>query len=135
MANERTRQLRQSMTPQEVKLWVHLRSWRSHGYHFRRQSPRDGSVLDFVCLRHRLIVEVDGGQHNFDIHAEKDRDRDEHFIRQGFKVLRFWNNEVDRNLSGVLEAIRKNCYGLIPHPGSLRAPTLPSWGRDKKKSP
>jgi hypothetical protein len=56
------------MTPQEVKLWVHLRSWRKRGFHFRRQSPREG-YIDFVCMKHRLVIEVDGGQHNFDQHT------------------------------------------------------------------
>jgi very-short-patch-repair endonuclease len=105
MANEIARRLRKQMTPQEVKLWVHLRSWRERGFHFRRQAPRDDFVVDFVCLKHRLIVEVDGGQHNFDAHARRDATRDLHFTDQGFRVLRFWNNDVDRNLEGVLTVI------------------------------
>jgi very-short-patch-repair endonuclease len=56
-------------------------------------------------LKHKVVVEVDGGQHNFDAHAERDALRDHHFVRQGFNVLRFWNNEVDRNLEGVLLTI------------------------------
>jgi len=47
------------MTPQEVKLWVHLRSWRQRGFHFRRQSRRDGYIVDFACMKHRLVIEVD----------------------------------------------------------------------------
>jgi very-short-patch-repair endonuclease len=105
MANELARNLRKRMTPQEVKLWVHLRSWRKRGFHFRRQAPRDDFIVDFVCLKHHLIVEVDGGQHNLDAHARRDGMRDNHFARQGFRVLRFWNNEVDRNLNGVLTRI------------------------------
>ena len=58
MANEIARSLRKRMTPQEVKLWVHLRSWRKRGFGFRRQAPRDGHVIDFVCLKHRLMVEA-----------------------------------------------------------------------------
>ena len=95
------------MTRQEVKLWVHLRTWKHRGYHFRRQAPRDGYILDFVCLSQRLIVEVDGGQHNVDHHALKDSERDAHFEKQGFKILRFWNADVDANLRGVLETIDK----------------------------
>src|SRR5882724_10268696 len=105
MANARARELRKTMTPQEVKLWVYLRSWKSRGFHFRRQVPRDGYILDFVCLRKRLIIEVDGGQHNDDRHAINDRIRDTNFSQQGFQILRFWNNEVDKNLTSVLEAI------------------------------
>jgi very-short-patch-repair endonuclease len=102
MANERARQLRKSMTRQEVKLWVHLRSWRSRGFHFRRQAPRDSYIVDFVCLRAGVVVEVDGGQHNFERQQERDRARDAYFAARGFKLLRYWNNEVDRNLEGVL---------------------------------
>jgi very-short-patch-repair endonuclease len=93
------------MTAQEVKLWVYLRSWRSRGFHFRRQAPRDDFVVDFVCLRQRLIVEVDGGQHGHDAHAARDALRDRHFETNGFRVLRFWNSDVDRNLAGVLHRI------------------------------
>ena len=105
MANEIARSLRKRMTAQEVKLWVHLRSWRKQGFHFRRQAPRSGYIVDFVCLKHQLIVEVDGGQHNFDGHARRDASRDGHFVRRGFRVLRFWNNDIDRNLEGVLMLI------------------------------
>ena len=130
MANDRARNLRKAMTPQEVKLWVHLRSWRSRGFHFRRQAPRDGYILDFVCLRSRLIVEVDGSQHNFDDHAARDNKRDRHFIRSGFHVLRFWNNEVDKNLRGVLEAIDA---ALNNPPPVACGDTLPrKRGRDKE---
>jgi very-short-patch-repair endonuclease len=105
MANEFARALRKQMTPQEVKLWVHLRAWRKRGFHFRRQAPLDGYIVDFVCLKHWLIAEVDGGQHNFDAHAKRDAHRDNHLTKQGFRSLRFWNHEIDRNLNGVLEVI------------------------------
>src|SRR5436190_21645890 len=82
MANEIARALRKRMTPQEIKLWVHLRSWRRRGYHFRRQSPRSGYIVDFVCMKQKLIVEVDGGQHNFDDHAARDRSRAVFFTRR-----------------------------------------------------
>jgi hypothetical protein len=60
MANQIARKLRKTLTPQEVKIWVHLRSWRQRGFHFRRQSPRQGYIVDFVCLKHRLVVETVG---------------------------------------------------------------------------
>ena len=72
MANETARRLRKVLTPQEVKVWNHLRSWRKQGFHFRRQSPRHGYIVDFVCMRHHLVVEIDGGQHNLDPHHTKD---------------------------------------------------------------
>jgi very-short-patch-repair endonuclease len=117
MANEIARQLRKTMTPQEVKLWVHLRSWRKRGFHFRRQSPRLGYIVDFVCMKHKLIIEVDGGQHNSDEDAARDRSRDRRLVRDGFNVLRFWNNEVDRNLDGVLTVIDAELRGSTPPGG------------------
>jgi very-short-patch-repair endonuclease len=90
------------MTPQEVMLWVHLRAWRrERGYHFRRQMPRFGYILDFACLPARLVVEVDGGRHG----GLRDEIRDRRLREAGFRVLRFWNNEVDENLEGVLQTI------------------------------
>jgi very-short-patch-repair endonuclease len=124
MANTRARQLRKLMTPQEVKLWIHLRSWKKRGFHFRRQAPRDGYILDFVCLRARLVVEVDGGQHGFRPNEYRDRRRDAHFVGAGFRVLRFWNNEVDRNLDGVLSSI-DTALRLAPTP-ALRADPPPT---------
>ncbi len=72
--------------------------------------------MDFVCLRQRLIIEVDGGQHNFDEHAARDKARDTHFMHAGFKVLRFWNNDVDKNFDDVLEAIDEALRNGVPHP-------------------
>ena len=84
--------------------------------YFRRQAPHDGHIVDFVCLTQRLIVEVDGGQHNFDLHARRDAERDQNFTEQGFRLLRFRNNEINRNLEGVLtlidEALQKPPPGL-----------------------
>ena len=122
MANEVACSLRKKMTPQEVKLWVHLRSWRRRGFHFRRQAPRDGVIVDFVCLKSRLIIEIDGRQHNVDAHSLRDAKRDDHFAHKGFRTLRFWNNEIDRSLEVVLtiidDALRAPPPGRAPrgHP-------------------
>jgi very-short-patch-repair endonuclease len=119
MANQIARRLRETMTSQEVKLWVHLRSWRTRGFHFRRQDPREAYIVDFVCLKHRLIIEVDGGQHNFDRHHARDMARDARLSEQGFRILRFWNNEVDGNLSGVLQVIDAALMpSASPHPST-----------------
>jgi very-short-patch-repair endonuclease len=67
--------------------------------------PRDGYILDFVCLKHRLIVEVDGGQHNSELQFNRDQKRDAHFESLEFQILRFWNHDVDQNVEGVLETI------------------------------
>jgi very-short-patch-repair endonuclease len=129
MANPIARRLRKTMTPQEVKLWVHLRSWRSRGFHFRRQSPREGYIVDFVCMKHRLVIEVDGGQHNFDQHQVRDLRRDAKLAREGFRVLRFWNSDVDKNLSGVLELIDNSLREIDPTRPPAAA-TLHLRGRD-----
>jgi very-short-patch-repair endonuclease len=69
-------------------------------------------------MKHRLVVEVDGGQHNFDVHHERDRQRDAKLAREGFRVLRFWNNDVDENLPGVLELIDEALKQDSPHPAA-----------------
>jgi very-short-patch-repair endonuclease len=126
VANERARQLRKQMPPQEVKLWVNLRSWRSRGFHFRRQAPREGFIVDFVCVKQGLVVEVDGGQHGLEMHARRDAGRDERLSQQGFRVLRFWNSDVDRNLEGVLETIEEAL--LAPTPALRADPSPPGGG-------
>jgi very-short-patch-repair endonuclease len=126
MANEIARRLRKSMTPQEVKLWVHLRSWRKRGFHFRRQSPRQGYIVDFVCMKHQLVIEVDGGQHNADQNRLLDSLRDEKVSSQGFRILRFWNSDIDRNLAGVLQAIDLALKENWPHPAACGGHPPPS---------
>jgi very-short-patch-repair endonuclease len=124
MSVKRARALRKALTPQEVKLWVHLRSWRPLGHHFRRQVPKDGYILDFVCLRSRLIVEADGGQHGFEKNIRSDAVRDAHFRQHGFEILRFWNNDIDENLEGVLETIFSKIEGSDPIPAFRADPSL-----------
>jgi very-short-patch-repair endonuclease len=105
MASKAARALRKRMTPQEVKLWVKLRELRELGFHFRRQSPVLTYVVDFECRRLKLIVEVDGGQHGLARGQRQDSGRDRLLQKAGYRVLRFWNNEIDRELEGVLETI------------------------------
>jgi very-short-patch-repair endonuclease len=93
------------MTPQEVKLWVKLRELRRAGLHFRRQVPIGCYVVDFACLKHSLIVELDGAQHGDDRGAAADQLRDAALAGLGYQVRRFWNREVDTNLAGVVETI------------------------------
>src|ERR1051326_9020874 len=105
MANAVARKLRKSMTPQEVKLWVKLRELRALGHHFRRQSPILTYIVDFECRRSRVVVEVDGTQHGFDADRERDFVRDENLRRAGYKILRFGNSKIDRELDAVMEMI------------------------------
>ena len=99
---EFARQLRHHMTESEARLWRHLRAHRLYGEKFRRQQPVGPYVVDFVHFGARLIVEADGGQHN---DAPRDERRDAWLQAQGFKVMRFWNNEIMNNLDGVLVSV------------------------------
>jgi very-short-patch-repair endonuclease len=99
------RRMRKQLTPQEAQLWRVLKGLRSEGYHFRRQAPFRGYYLDFVCFKHRLVVEVDGGQHAFPEQARHDAVRDAVLAREGFRTLRFWNGDINTNLEGVCESI------------------------------
>ena len=106
------KELRKRSTDAEKLLWKQLRLRQLEGVKFRRQQPIDNNyIVDFVCFEKRLIIEVDGGQHA--VEQEKDIERDRYLKKHGFKVLRFWNNEVLTNIEGVLEVIRENC---LKHP-------------------
>ena len=96
------KQLRKTMTEAEHRLWHHLRAHRYAGFKFRRQHPIGPYIVDFAALRHRLVVEADGGQHNGDA---RDARRDAWLAGQGFRVLRFWNHEVLQNTELVLVEI------------------------------
>ncbi|MGJ3264548.1 MAG: endonuclease domain-containing protein [Salinarimonas sp.] len=102
---EVARALRKRMTPQEAKLWVALRRLRPAGFTFRRQVPIGPYVVDFACLKARLVVEVDGAQHGFDGHLTRDSLRDARLAERGFLVARFWNHQVDRELDSVIDTI------------------------------
>jgi len=105
MANETARKLRKAMTPRELTLWLQLRELRKAGFHFRRQVPIDGFIVDFACYHPKVVVELDGSQHAGATHSTRDRLRDEHLSASGFVVVRVWNNDVDENLEGVFERI------------------------------
>jgi very-short-patch-repair endonuclease len=105
------------MTPQEIRLWLHLGTLRPWGFHFRRQAPFRGYILDFVRFRSRLVNEVDGGQHSGAGQAEHDDLRDRVLRRQGFRVLRIWNRDVDFDLQGATEDIA-TARGLRPSASS-----------------
>lgn len=107
--------LRKNSTKAERLLWRNLRAKQLQGFKFRRQEPLGDYVVDFVCFEKRLVIEVDGGQHM--IKVVKDKQRERWLKNQGFKILRFWNNEVLRNIEGVLEVIRRNCLFSSPPVG------------------
>ena len=97
--------LRKDMTDAEHRLWYHLRGHRFEGAKFKRQKPIGPFIVDFVCLECRLVIELDGGQHADDV--AYDQRRDAWLAANGYRVLRFWNNEVMQNLPGVLERVRE----------------------------
>jgi len=105
LANENARALRKRLTPQEVRLWVRLRDLKAFGFHFRRQAPVGRYIVDFVSFRSQLIIEADGGQHGMPEGARSDQVRDAFLQSQGFRVLRFWNSDIDGNLAGVMESV------------------------------
>ena len=91
------------MTDAEQRLWRQLRARQIAGARFRRQAPIGPYIADFACLDARLVIEVDGGQHADG--ASRDLHRDAWLSRQGFRVLRFWNNDVLQNIDGVLQRV------------------------------
>jgi very-short-patch-repair endonuclease len=101
------RELRQRQTEAEKTLWARLRNRQLEGVKFRRQQPIGHYIVDFASLENRIIVEIDGGQHNEREMREKDEERTAWLRREGYHILRFWNNEVLNNVSGVLEVIRE----------------------------
>ena len=100
------RSLRKQMTPQEVRLWNRLKTWRADGFVFRRQVPIGAYIVDFACFHPKLVIEVDGGQHGLDEHLARDAVRDAWLEGEGFRVVRVWNMDVHGNLEGVLICIR-----------------------------
>ena|ERR1700723_1107488 len=102
MSSQIARTLRRNPTDAEIRLWSAPRDRRLAGYRFRRQHPIGPFVVDFACTKHQLIVEADGGQHNDNA---VDEERTEWLKREGWRVLRFWNNDILNNTDGVIETI------------------------------
>ena len=100
---ERARRLRNSATDAERCLWRHLRGQQLAGYKFRRQYPLGGYIVDFICIPARLVVELDGGQHQDAAAYDAQRTR---FIEdQGYRVLRFWNDDVLLRIESVVAEV------------------------------
>ncbi len=123
------RALRNNMSDAERALWDLLRFRQISGLKFRRQHPFSDYILDFVCLENKLVIEVDGGQHGRQ--AGYDESRTQELKAAGFRVLRFWNNEVLNETESVREKIWSVVQELRPHP----PPSLPLEGGGVKKVP
>jgi very-short-patch-repair endonuclease len=115
----RARTLRRAMTEAEQKLWWHLRNLPVEGTHFRRQATIGPYFADFACHQHRLVIEVDGSQHGDESHAASDQERTAFLKSHGYRVLRFWNNEVLDEIDAVTEAI----YTALNETQALLPPT------------
>ena len=102
MPNRAARALRQASTDAEIRLWAALRRRRLQAFKFRRQHSIGRFVVDFACTRHHLVIEADGGQH---ADREADAERTKWLERQGWRIRRFWNNDILANTEGVLETI------------------------------
>ena len=102
---ENAKELRFSMTEAEIFVWKKLRNRRFANFKFRRQVPIGNYIADFVCVKSRLIVELDGGQHA--AQKEKDALRTDFLESAGYRVLRFWNSDIFLEWDGVEQAILK----------------------------
>ena len=126
----KARNVRKNQTDAEELLWYHLRNRRLASCKFRRQHPVGPYVVDFVCIEKQLIIEIDGGQHALAI--QKDSRRSAYLESKGFRVVRFWNNQVLNEIQEVLEVILKTLGVSTPSPrpsppktgarGSVRRP-------------
>ena len=117
------KRLRNDATDVERKLWQHLRSRRLNGFKFGRQTPIAGYVCDLLRRSTRLVIELDGSQHGAQV--EKDEARTRRIEAEGYRVLRFWNNEVNDSLEGVLIRIAK----ALVETSDAHPQTLPHAGR------
>jgi len=109
---QRVRHMRREPTDVECRLWQYLRASRFEGLKFRRQHPVPPYVADFCCIEKNLIVQLDGSQHS----PENDGARTAYLESQGYRVLRFWNNDVLLKTDSVLEAIWNAVHAPHPHP-------------------
>ena len=101
----KARNLRQNQTPQEQKMWNLLRGKQFQGIRFVRQYPIDKYIVDFACRSKKLIIKIDGGQHNEDKNIVYDNERTKFLELLGYKIIRFWNNDIDQNIEGVYQKL------------------------------
>lgn len=123
------RSLRKRMTEAESRLWFLLRDRRLTGAKFRRQYPLGRYIADFYCHEHRLVLEADGGQHNESL---RDEQRDSWLAGEGYRVLRFWNDDIlsrqEQVLAVIVHALR------APSPGAQSASASPKGRGDESKA-
>lgn len=103
-----SKKLRKEMTPFEEKLWYYLRAKRFMNLKFRRQVPIGNYIADFICKSKMLIIELDGSGHLKENQAKYDEERDSYLKSLGYKVLRIYNTDIDKNIDNVLEYIKNS---------------------------
>ena len=128
---EFARQMRKEMTPQEVKLWQHIRK-EQLGAKFRRQVTIDNKyIADFACLEKRLIIEIDGGQH---CNSDTDIQRTYYLEKENFRIIRFWNNEIEKNLDGCIRILKEELGNIAGGNTPLRpSDTSPARGAEVRR--
>ncbi len=104
--------LRNFPTPWEQKLWNHLKGRQLDGFKFRRQQGIENYVVDLCCPKVKLIVELDGSGHLSTKAKKKDQERDKRLEGLGYHIIRFYNNETDESMDGVLTIISDKCKEL-----------------------
>ena len=109
------KQLRRSQTPQEIIIWSKLRNNQIR-YKWKRQVSIGSYIADFYCRQKFLVIEIDGSQHIDN--KEYDKERDSYFLSIGIRTIRFWNNEINTNISGVIQKIEDE-LARKPHPSPL----------------
>ena len=107
LIRDRARTLRAAQTEVERRLWQRLRNRQIKGAKFRRQHPIGPYIADLVCVDARLVIELDGSQHAEEADREADQRRSQYLESVGYRVMRFWNEEILDNIDGVLETIAK----------------------------
>ena len=106
------RNLRKNATIQERRLWNLLKNRQFHNLKFKRQQPIGDCIVDFICKEAKIIIGIDGGQHNEPENIEYDKTRTEYLNNLGYKVIRFWNNEIYENIEGVVLRLKQE---INPH--------------------
>ena len=132
MPNRTARKLRKGQTDAERRLWFVLRDRRLLGYKIRRQRPIGPYVVDFACIEHRVVIEVDGSWHANNVADEL---RTRWLQHRGWQVLRFWNNDVSHNRDGVLEAILDALKPSPTQPAGLGPPSPAERERESFAEP
>jgi very-short-patch-repair endonuclease len=130
---EFARALRNQPTDAERRLWHFLRAQQLRGRKFRRQAAIGADVVDFVCFKDKLIVELNGPQHLDPEASEHDKRRTNWLVARGFRVVRFRNQELDGNIRGVVDAIGRAIDELEARAQNPPSPALPAEGREPDK--